>query len=352
MKNILSILIIATLIFSGSAIKAQGYVLDFNDATTYSITCGNITTSQWTVKNNICVLTTPFFKKETVGNETVRLQFRVNQSGNGEYTDILSLEHQMDNGLWITDTTIHQSAYSEVHNISIDYSLNFGDVIRFRVDARTDDNNEFWSIKSGEFSLTGSFTTYPDVVSLPVEITDYKLRCTSTGSLFTWTTASETNNDYFTIEKSENMLDWKISSTLSGAFNSNNEIEYESIDEDMVKDKTVYYRLKQTDVDGKFKYFDVLSILCSFNNDLLEIIGVNASEVGVNLIVKTNGLSPVNIYLSDMTGKIVAEKEITPVKGANLISLENTGLSSGIYIAKIVQDDKVNSKKIYLGTSR
>ena len=110
--------------------------------------------------------------------------------------------------------------------------------------------------------------------------------------------------------------------------------------------------MKQTDVDGRFKYFDVLSILCSFDNDQLEIIGVNASDIGVNLIVKTEGLDPANIYIMDMSGRVVAEHEFVPVKGANMIELKNNGLPNGIYIAKIVQSEKVNSKKIYLGTSR
>ena len=187
--------------------------------------------------------------------------------------------------------------------------------------------------------------------TLPIDLISYKIKCVSTGSLFTWTTASEINNAFFTIEKTEDLLNWEIISTISGAFNSNIEIEYSAIDSNMVPDKTIYYRLKQTDVNGQYKYFDVLAILCKFKNDVLDIIGINASDNGINLIIKTEGLTPVQIYLHDMSGKQITQNEINPKKGANIVSLSVHGIANGIYIANIVQDGKTVSKKIYLGTA-
>jgi len=184
--------------------------------------------------------------------------------------------------------------------------------------------------------------------TLPVEITSYKIKCTSTGSLFTWATASEVNNDYFTIEKTEDMLNWKVVTSISGAFNSNQEIQYSAIDTTMIPDKVTYYRLKQTDFDGQYKFFDVLAILCSFKNDVLDIIGINASTDAVNLIVKTNGLNPLQIYFTDITGKLISQKEIIPIKGANVVSLKTENLAKGIYIANVFQDGKTVMKKIYI----
>ena len=206
-------------------------------------------------------------------------------------------------------------------------------------------------------SVSGVTNLSPWVITqssspLPIDLIAYQIKCVSTGSLLTWATASETNNAYFTVEKTEDMHNWEIVRTISGAFNSNTEIQYSSIDTTMIPDKTVYYRLKQTDFNGQYKYFDVLAILCSFNNDQLDIIGVNASDKGVNLIIKTEGLDPVQIYLNDISGKKITQNVINPKKGANVISLNVPGIANGIYLASILQDGKSETKNIYIGTTR
>lgn len=338
-----------------SSVHAQNvFSVNFTDTSTYNITCGTINTSQWSVKNDSCVLYSPFFRKETNGCQRLHYDLTINQSGNMDADDKLWFQYQIDRGAWLADTILLGSNYNAVHLFTDSVSVCFEEVIRFRIIMKNNSGTEFWSIKKGGLELSGSFVKYPTYpgFGLPVELVEYKIKCTSTGSLFTWATASEMNNDYFTIEKTEDLLDWKILTTINGAFNSNNEIEYSSIDTAMVPDKTIFYRLKQTDTDGQFKYFDVLSILCSFKNDVLEIIGINASENGLNLIIKTNGLKPVQVYLSDISGKLISQKEINPVKGANVVSIQSSGLSKGIYIANLQQDGKSVTKKIYLGTAQ
>ncbi len=184
--------------------------------------------------------------------------------------------------------------------------------------------------------------------ALPVELIGFKLKCTSTGSLINWATASEMNNDYFTVEKSTDMKDWRVVTTIAGAFNSNNEKFYTAEDSTMSPDQITYYRLKQTDFDGQFKYFDVLSILCSFKNDQLEIIGLNVSDNKINTIIKTNGLSETNISLLDMNGQIIASEKIMPVKGANINSIDVPQIQTGVYFLMVTQNGERAIKKIYL----
>ena len=68
-----------------------------------------------------------------------------------------------------------------------------------------------------------------------------------------WSTASEQNNDYFTIEKSKDGLDYIIVTTLPGAGNSVYKIDYQAVDRD-IEPGILYYRLKQTDINGEFKW--------------------------------------------------------------------------------------------------
>ena len=73
-----------------------------------------------------------------------------------------------------------------------------------------------------------------------------------------WATASETNNDYFTLEKSENLEEWYLISIVNGAGNSNQLLKYQYIDK-YERDKC-YYRLLQTDYDGSKKLLAVKTL--------------------------------------------------------------------------------------------
>ncbi|PKR80526.1 hypothetical protein CW751_09125 [Brumimicrobium salinarum] len=68
-----------------------------------------------------------------------------------------------------------------------------------------------------------------------------------------WSTASEKNNDFFTLEKSTNGKDWELLKTLNGAGNSTHTLKYRWTDQSPYSGIS-YYRLKQTDFDGKFSY--------------------------------------------------------------------------------------------------
>jgi hypothetical protein len=79
-----------------------------------------------------------------------------------------------------------------------------------------------------------------------------------------WTTASEKDNDYFTIWRSFDGENWEGISNLFGAGNSNHEIKYEYTDRNIrlqqTSHKTIYYRLSQTDYDGTAEYFQIIPI--------------------------------------------------------------------------------------------
>ena len=95
---------------------------------------------------------------------------------------------------------------------------------------------------------------YTDV-NLPIELLSFDGSKKDDYNLLKWTTASENNNDYFTIERSEDGENWKIIDIVDGTGNSTSNINYSLID-DSHKNVINYYRLKQTDYDGKFELFE------------------------------------------------------------------------------------------------
>ena len=96
-------------------------------------------------------------------------------------------------------------------------------------------------------------------VSLPIELLYFNGSEQRSENILNWSTATEYNNDRFTIEKSKDGIDWESVAIVPGAGNSSNQRFYTASDYRV--DKIInYYRLKQTDYDGKFEYSDIISI--------------------------------------------------------------------------------------------
>lgn len=141
----------------------------------------------------------------------------------------------------------------------------------------------------------GAFET---ITPLPVELILFKGEKLGRNNELMWSTATEHNNDFFTLEKTINGIDYEIIGYINGAGNSNHITNYAVIDSD-VKNMINYYRLKQTDFDGQFDYSNVISIDNRIDHELKEVVyitnilgqEVNEYYRGVVIIVYKDGSS-------------------------------------------------------------
>ena len=93
---------------------------------------------------------------------------------------------------------------------------------------------------------------------LPIELTSFTVSATEYGYTFNWVTASEVENDYFTLEFSENGEEFIAIDYVSGAGTTSETTEYEYVWEAKPTADILYFRLKQTDYNGEFTYSDIL----------------------------------------------------------------------------------------------
>lgn len=118
---------------------------------------------------------------------------------------------------------------------------------------------------------------------LPISLLYFNGNIDLDGNKISWSTLSETNNDYFTIEKSKDGTYWEIIYIKPGAGNSSNQLYYSLIDRDV--DKVInYYRLKQTDYDGKFEYSDIISIdnrESNIKKEVIKTINILGQEIDI-----------------------------------------------------------------------
>lgn len=95
--------------------------------------------------------------------------------------------------------------------------------------------------------------------ALPIELLYFKGRKTNNGNLLQWETASENNNDYFTIYRSKFPLEWVPIIKIDGAGNSVINNKYQFLDS-RIENEINYYTLRQTDYDGRYKESEIIAI--------------------------------------------------------------------------------------------
>jgi len=138
-------------------------------------------------------------------------------------------------------------------------------------------------------------TVYYTLTPLPIELLYFKTNVNSVNQVvLNWATASETNSYFFTIEKSINGFEFEEVTQIGGGGNSSSLIEY--IYKYNTPDiGTSYYRLKQTDYDGKFKYSNVSSItIDSDRKKVVRMISLLGEDVsydykGIIIYIFDNG---------------------------------------------------------------
>ncbi len=102
------------------------------------------------------------------------------------------------------------------------------------------------------------FRDLDNTVTLPVTLTFFDASISEEGSVkLEWETATENDNDYFTIERSIDEKVWEDLFEVKGAGNSSTSLRYIVYDQNPYPTNVLFYRLKQTDFDGKFEYFSV-----------------------------------------------------------------------------------------------
>ena len=165
---------------------------------------------------------------------------------------------------------------------------------------------------------------------LPVELVHFT--ATPNENYFvnlSWQTYSETNNHYFTVERSRNGIDWEKLSNISGANNSFNVLSYSELDENPLKGIS-YYRLKQTDYDGTFSYSPILSV----NYEPASSLKVHPNPTNKLIEVSGNEFELNTIKIINCLGQDVSHLVNFEASGMKKAILDLTNLNQGIYLIK------------------
>lgn len=202
------------------------------------------------------------------------------------------------------------------------------------------DNEPSTNWKRMTASLCNLRVTYedPPCTILPIELSSFDVSCQDGQAEVIWTTASEFNNDYFTLSKSVDGEQYNEVARISGAGNSNQTIEYTYSDEAR-HDAPVYYRLSQTDYDGATESY-LPSLFTGCDQDEL-FIGI---EQGNNIRIRGEFIQSVEVL--DAMGRSILVHENTSKSTSILIPSKT---NKGIYLVKVLDTHgKMTTEQIYL----
>ncbi|MEO8111113.1 MAG: SBBP repeat-containing protein [Ginsengibacter sp.] len=159
-----------------------------------------------------------------------------------------------------------------------------------------------------------------------------------------WTTASELNNNYFTVEHSKDAINFEQAAIIKGAGNSNLPSHYQAVDESPYSG-TSYYRLKQTDFDGKFKYSNIVQVqLNSMDKDQVTIFPNPAQNV-LHVALPFSQSESIAWQVQDGAGKIIKKQTGKLSSSQHALSIDISNLPKGIYYMAIKKGNDTAVKK-------
>jgi len=234
----------------------------------------------------------------------------------------------------------------------------------------------YWPLNEGSGTTANDLTTYHNngtlvnspawittVTPLPVELTSFSANAKSAAVELSWKTATETNNYGFEVERKAHpnpsqreglslnqVEEWEALGFIKGNGNSNSPKEYFYEDTDILLNGKYSYRLKQIDIDGRYKFSDEIEVnLATPKNFRLNQNYPNPFNPITTISYQLPQNSFVTMKVCDALGREVftlVNEEKTA--GTYSVTFNASLLSSGVYFCRLQAGEFVQMKKMIL----
>jgi hypothetical protein len=203
---------------------------------------------------------------------------------------------------------------------------------------------------SGPYTISRSGITsfspfsVEDPQALPITLIDFTAKAEGKKVRLDWETGSEENNNFFTIERSLDGKTFDKVFTKKGAGNSKVNQFYFGYDANPYTGVS-YYRLKQTDFDGKFAYSDIVSV---------KVVGEQmASEINVNVYpnpvtsqlihvdLKAQNTATYTMRIINEIGQQIFTDTYDAMVGNNNYEIHLPNVVPGMYVLEIKNDKDI-----------
>jgi hypothetical protein len=185
-------------------------------------------------------------------------------------------------------------------------------------------------------------------IPLPIELISFGAWRNGYYVEIKWATATETNNDYFTVERSSDLIEWKEATKIKGAGNSVSEQQYTCKDENPVM-TDCYYRLRQTDFDSHEQSFDAVFV-AGIDDYRLRLYPNPTSDNKISVNLLQNDMPTAVIKVYDVAGSEVKAK-LSPDWSESVMHIEidsDAMKSARMFYVTVTSGNKVMREKLVI----
>jgi hypothetical protein len=176
---------------------------------------------------------------------------------------------------------------------------------------------------------------------LPITLISFTAALENSVVKLNWSTAAEIDNDFFTIQRSKDESGWEDVVKIPGNGTSSVTQFYSAVDQQPFNG-TSYYRLKQTDIDGKESFSPVVSVK---HTEELSSISVYPNPASNQLTVRFSSFGNYQCAIENMNGQSV--RNAISVTG-NETQFDISMLKTGIYFVRILHNGQCQTKKVMI----
>ncbi len=175
-----------------------------------------------------------------------------------------------------------------------------------------------------------------------IELTRFAGKAIATGNELAWTTASETDNSHFVVERASDGLNFVALGKINGAGTTLAEHQYSYLDA-TAPEGTSYYRLQSVDFNGNSTYSEVIAV----ERRASAISGVSVLPVPAHDWVQisfdnNNTQNPAALQVFDATGRLVETHSIA----GNTYPLSIAHYPTGLYYVAIQTEQGLQTAKM------
>ncbi len=176
---------------------------------------------------------------------------------------------------------------------------------------------------------------------LPITLVSFTASVVNKEIVLKWSTSSEVNNDYFTVQKSKDGTDWENLENIPGGGSSSTERSYSTRDVSPYPGIS-YYRLRQTDIDGKISYSLVTPVKLPELAPEINIFPNPATDL-INIKFPAEGKYEIAIINS--AGQLMS-KPFTLVGSGTTLNISS--MKPGIYYFQILHEGRYEIRKVII----
>jgi hypothetical protein len=174
------------------------------------------------------------------------------------------------------------------------------------------------------------------VFDKPVQVLE-----TSVGNVLSWNTASETENNHFTIEKSLDGKNFTVIGEVKGAGTSKEIKKYRFLDLSTGETKA-FYRIANVDNAAKTGYTP--TFICnrkSANNFNITAMSSLRTDSYLSVSLRSAVENSMTYKVTNLQGKVLVSNVLSVIDGANILTIDSSDLPNGEYVLQLIMKNEV-----------